>query len=749
MDKFYGDDIEKISEEYLLKATPYIAESRINFGGKLTPEIFFAEDGLFSDRIKNSNDPEVDAENDKFDSDVDACLKNVDNIFAKVDLIHIAGYGGCGKTTYLRHLLWNMEKERKIVCDVVDFEGANNVAKPIITKIMNEIYEHENAVYNFFDALINGNLFDISRFDSVRRYMESFAEDIKDARGNAVENKLFNQKKDFDEYNEYVYYLMVIFFFIQICKKRDNCNKEPFIIVFDNADSISSLKEEQTFISALKVFVNDCNFFFGNNISNTRVYREGILGNIIDNSKFVFFLTTRVVTIKRYLELEPDLEKVYGWCSLKMPENYYSHKCIIDKRVEYYSRVEGEKTSAKIEGLKTIRDMTNIAYKSYNFKRLFNGNLRFCIDTLCKLATDIFGSIILKDGKILHNESSRCPEAAEGVNGVWVSVLFNYFKEKGIYQEKLHLSECQYDKRISLSRIILTIVREKGGSCSMVTLFHMLTSKYSIDEICRTVWDLSEAKRDCWRRLITFNVNFPSDCSELIRQGEKTYLKDKDYSVEMYSEIDICTSGKAYLEYIVPHFEFMLSRHRYRQGNIKVNPLFCRSSETILENSGKNKYVFENIIDTVFYDVSDCCKNATCFSDEMIKNNKLDETSFIGTSYFNFHAINRDGTIGARQSYESRLIFSHFGYIERYRRYLLWKKRNEPEEIRADINKRIVERLSRYLELYNQQRLCYRTRAQDRAATALSEHIGSIKESKYRDFDTKIEADSGNNEEEG
>jgi hypothetical protein len=133
----------------------------------------------------------------------------------------------------------------------------------------------------------------------------------------------------------------------------------------------------------------------------------------------------------------------------------------------------------------------------------------------------------------------------------------------------------------------------------------------------------------------------------------------------------------------------------------------------------------------------------------MIKNNKLDETSFIGTSYFNFHAINRDGTIGARQSYESRLIFSHFGYIERYRRYLLWKKRNEPEEIRADINKRIVERLSRYLELYNQQRLCYRTRAQDRAATALSEHIGSIKESKYRDFDTKIEADSGNNEEEG
>ena len=62
MDKFYGDDINKIKEEYLLKATPFIRETRINFSGNLTPEIFFSS--LYADKITDI-DPRINIENEK------------------------------------------------------------------------------------------------------------------------------------------------------------------------------------------------------------------------------------------------------------------------------------------------------------------------------------------------------------------------------------------------------------------------------------------------------------------------------------------------------------------------------------------------------------------------------------------------------------------------------------------------------------------------------------------------------------
>ena len=50
----------------------------------------------------------------------------------------------------------------------------------------------------------------------------------------------------------------------------------------------------------------------------------------------------------------------------------------------------------------------------------------------------------------------------------------------------------------------------------------------------------------------------------------------------------------------------------------------------------------------------------------------------------------QDGTARFKQSYESRLIFSHIGYIERYRRYLLKKHSKGNEEYLMDVNERII-----------------------------------------------------------
>lgn len=748
MCKFYGDDIDKIEEEYLLKATPFIRDTRINFSNKLTPELFFEK--LYTDKIVEA-DIEANKENDKFDNDIQRCLKTIDNKFAKVDLIHIAGYGGCGKTTYIRYLLWKLWKEKKLECDVVDFEGSNTVKTPFTKRICEQIVFNKKNISEYFSDLLNNNIFDLSRFQNVMLNLEEL-KDVIILSANKDEDELQEklewlfsiQEKKFQTYDEYIYFLAVIDFLLQVYKSLSSSCQFPMIIVFDNVDSISDISEEKAIVSALKIFINDCNFFFGMNIDNKKQYRGRLVSEIVDNLKFTVFLATRIITIKKYMELEPDLEKVYGWVSFKMPQHYYNHYSIINKRVKYYINEEGKNSQKKtITRLKEIDKFAYIVYRTYNFKRLFNGNIRFCFDTLCKLhSLYAFGPLFNESIK-LYTKKQEIPEALDGSLGIILSLLLNYFKDHGVYSEKLHLSECQCDHEISLSRIILTIIREKGGSCSLLDIFRLLKHVGSLEEICNIVWDLSESKREYWRRLINFNTNFPHSPSDLYIQAE--LFQQENFDVEKYSEIDICTAGLAYIDYVVPHFEFMLSRHRYGVGrveNVNYQPLFCEKSEDLLPNNNSNseqKYRFERKIDWVLKDVSDCCINSAYFAKGVMNTFEFDKFEYVNNSFFNYHTTNRDGTVGYRQSYESRLIFSHIGYIERYRRYLLKKHKGELREKLQDINKRLAERIQRYLDLYFDEENCFHTVPQDEAAKILNDQIRIIRDSKYFDINTKIE----------
>ena len=744
MNKFYGEDINKINEEYLLKATPFVKDTRINFSGKLTPEVFFSE--LYTERILDV-DNEVNKENDIFDRNIQDSLRCIGNKFAKVDLIHIAGYGGCGKTTFMRHLLWNLLREENLGNEIVDFEGAKRVVEPFVERISLQLYSDKNNIFFYLKKLLSLEIFKLNRFQEVKSYLEELVleYDKKDGEDqDCIQNIIMQQENKFQTYDKYFYYLLVIDFLIQLYKSIGREEMTPMIIVFDNVDSISNLKEEITLVSILKEFINDCNFFFGENIYNEKKYGEKLVCDIVHKTKFVFFLTTRMITIKKFLELEPDLEKVYGWVSLKMPEHYYNHRAIIDKRVKFYEKNEEGKVSSTIKNLRIINNFSSMVYRTYHFKRFFNGNVRYCFDTLCKLGNIYSSTTLLEECETLYSFKVQTNDVLEGVNGIIMSLLLNYFKENGIYNEKLHLSECQCDKKISFSRIILTIIREKGGSCSLLELFKLLSPLNSLEDICDVIWDLSESKREIWRRLITFNIIIPKDRKELKVQID--LYENGNYDIEQYSEIDICTAGCAYMDYVVPSFEFMLSRHKYGVAKLQdknYQPLFSNSSEDVIKSKEEyRKYRFERKIDWVYKDVADCCVNSVFFANMVMEKFNLNRYEYINNSYFNYHTINRDGTSGVRQSYESRLIFSHIGYIERYRRYLLQKYKDKNPETLIDINKRLVTRIRKFLNLYLNDEICFQTRAQDEAAYELNIQLNLIREKKYEDFNTKIEIKS-------
>ena len=114
MKNFYGNNIDSVKELYLLHATPLVKDTRYNFDGNLTEQEFF--DHLYMDKIKSTEKDrekarKIDSDNDAFDDGISEALLCLDNEFSRADMIHISGYGGCGKTTYLHHLLWMLKKE--------------------------------------------------------------------------------------------------------------------------------------------------------------------------------------------------------------------------------------------------------------------------------------------------------------------------------------------------------------------------------------------------------------------------------------------------------------------------------------------------------------------------------------------------------------------------------------------------------------------------------------------------------------
>ena len=325
-------------------------------------------------------------------------------------------------------------------------------------------------------------------------------------------------------------------------------------------------------------------------------------------------------------------------------------------------------------------------------------------------------------------------------------MLLTEFKNNGVYREKLQLSECKQDDEVSLSRLILTLLRERGDRCSMLELYNLLSPFFDIDDITNEIWFLNESSRKIWRRLLLFNVKFPTSLVELRKQGQA--YKKHNVEIEEYSEVDICTSGKAYIEFVVPHFEFMLSRHNHSIGLLedrRSQPLFADSSEAEI-NTDIFKYRFEKKIDWVYQDVRDCCYNSVHFSDKICDYYNISRDDYINNTVYNYMSYAQDGTVRFKQSYESRLIFSHIGYIERYRRYLL-KKHREDKDYLVDINKRIINFIQKYISLYTDEKTCYQTEEQNKAAKELENAIERIKQSDYRDYVTKVETKAGETEE--
>lgn len=751
--KFFYENIKENACEHLLKATPYTKETRDNFDGNLKKDIFFSH--IYTERSCN---PDFSAENDLFDKKIEQALGDLNNMYGKVSMIHIAGYGGCGKTTFVHHLLWTL-RDKIGVYDVIDYEGCTAATEPFINRAARLIHEfyNINELLVYFEKIASRELYDVNRFRDQLPLLKEFTIRIREMinREETVESsykvllEVFEEdyltkskeltigKKNFLSFLLFLEFILLLF-----DRFSEQDDSVPMILVIDNADNLGNLAEEAILLPIIREFENNCNYFFGWNLQNDFSFKGKKVCDVIKRTKLTMFFTTRIATMHRYESTEPDWEKINGWTSLKFPKHYYDHKEIINHRIRYYLSIENPDSNIAKQ-LTLVRQLTDIAYRNYNFMRLFNGSIRVCVERICSIIESIHSSQI-KELINLYNVCDDNFDAIEGCNGYFLYLILSVFKAEHIYQEKLNLSPCRRDGKVSLSRMVLTILREKGDRCSLLDMLKLLTP-FGFDArlICTQVWNLCEISREnAWRRLLVFDVIVPANIEELYQQAVIFENGDSDQS--HYSELIICSAGQAYMEFVLPHFEFMLSRHdlgveTYSQS--KYHPLFSDSSEEKIEKRSSDKliYNFERKIDWVYSDVKDCCYNSMTFADKVMKLFHINRGEYIKNTFYNYHSSGWGNEVGPKQSYESRLIFRHVGYIEKYRCYLLEKKQGAPLSELADINRRLVERIVKYLKLYQDQFKCCQTEGQNIAAIELLKLAEIIKKSEYLDFDIRIE----------
>ena len=726
---FYGD-IETVGLSNLLLATPYSKDARINFGHQLDEETFIKHLYTRSDERTGKNEI-VCNEIKRFNMKVEDLILRLNYQFSKVDVLYIIGESGCGITTFIHFLLWRL-KEKIGLYDIINCEMYSWVEEPFIERIVSLINKYSlEVVIDFFNAIAcsqEESLFAYSSFSDLTPYMKRFNKYLRSiASKKATYEDIYNVIESVIESShnqrERLRILFTMGFFLLVLSRFFKSEEGSIVIVIDDFDHVNYLtqfEKEEVFFPVLIKFSQDCNYFFAENYDRKKTFLNMPVSQACKNTKLQIIFTTNRFTACRYKAQHPEVESMYRWTFLTLPENFYDHNVIISNRVRYYIQVEGWKQKLIAEKLLLVKRMSEVAYHTPIFSRLFNGSIRFCIYTLCEIV-EKYPEQMLREVINLYDNARDNGNTYDGAVGYFIGLLFDHFKQNGIYEQKLHLSLCRKDGVVTLSRVILTILREKGGRCSLLDIFILLQPLgIATESIAETVWDLGESCRDVWCRLILFEMHVPTGIPDLLKQAIN-YDK-KVYDINEYSELVMCSAGDAYLSNVLPHFEFIQSRHNLHGGIINSNfqPLFSSDSEEIIRKyNGDKCYRFELKIQRVLYDVEDYCYNSCRFAEVVMEKEGWSRDDYINMSFYNYHNDSVGNWQDLKSSYESRIVFQHVYYIENYRRYLLVKYEQEGYQKQKELSSKLIMLIIEYLELSLNPILCFLTPIQREEATRL------------------------------
>lgn len=505
----------------------------------------------------------------------------------------------------------------------------------------------------------------------------------------------------------------------------------PSFCLLDNLDNLKRDVIAELYFSILDVIEKIQNFYRNNSKEES---------SFTNNFRIIYIVSTRAVT---YMKLRDEVlskwhiaiwEKIDRAFYTNLSLNSELHGKIIEKRRKYWEK-NGKFHDIQKKQFEEIEDLIKTQFSSGSFSALFNDNYFYCVKLILEFykKCNNWGNISKDFLSKLRNEcfeysiSESIPESknylktsvGDAKKGIFLRIMLEILKENGAYASPYDQNRKDYFRTISklglapldsisrnqpfgvsLSRLILTFLRSKESHPTSLKELFDCFSAYDPEDICRSVYALSENIRDVWRRLIMFNRTIPIEIEDLYKQAraykQKTKIESGEKGID-YTEIELCQAGEEYLTVVVPSFEFFLSRLDQQRNNLEnYPPLFLSTS---IRNDKWN-----SSIKAVLEAVEKCARLLEDYDKNMIttliNNEKEDFIQHL------FVASRKDKSI--KQTHLSRIVFSHITYLDHFRVYYLWYwRKNDPnekiksqEQLKKD-NERIVSYIIRYLTIFD------------------------------------------------
>lgn len=657
---------------------------------------------------------------------IDQWLKRNNNFNETLNcqLFFIEGYAGCGKSTLVQHILYSILDNPAyeysyynydigtFVEDCSDSDCHINFIKySILHTLKNQVIKvlekkEGRNVFDQFQILLKDEeslkILDISlwikmKFGATKSFLFA-VKSIFDSDVEEREKHIEDLKTVMEEQMERLstYHLLCIDYIWRLAQYlvHPHLYWKYMYVCYDNLDSIMNYNDLFDFKDHLLMFRERLNNYIERLNRNIRLKKNSYSSDIYRIRQFVIFSTYRKITAirsnTRNTEVIEDMLANNQNVNVIDVSRQYNFTEIATRRISHFSRklkttnICGSKANFLIKQMNKVDELKKMDFVKVVYSRLWNNNMRSCSNVLSALIAE------------QEYEMDRCIDLFhEGVDGhvhscyygassIFLHCVCKLLDEIGIfgtaYLDLINLAEDAELNKTSLSRLIITFLKTRQNeSVSIVDIFDAFDQVFEPRYICRIIGQMMKRVKDeVWRRPIYYSkyaIENENDIENKLYEQYKKYRKKEEYH---FVEFKICDCGEAYINMIVPHFEFYSIRM-----NSKYKNLYCIGD---LEE-------LKEVLSNVLKKMEICCQKQIEFTKEYVRKYKISRQEYLEMP---FHP--RTIREGNPQLHIERVIFSHIDYFNNYRMYLKTKN----FACKDAFNEVLLSYISEYLRLYFQ-----------------------------------------------
>ena len=678
-------DVERDTDiSHIMAATPFSSIARSSYGSRLKPWIFkryfYVGEGL--ERCKEE------------------LLQTFDD--GTKNLALISGYQGCGKTVFVHYLAEEFKGWTdgwRVSSSFIDFEKVAS-ASTLTDGTQGGAGKFKNSLVAFLKSTAlatdagttqDARLLLAERRDAFCRLFECSRARIEgmqldygfiefaEAYSDLPDTPRLNQKKQLAKLcgrmglHELIF--AACFFHLALEALRGDA-RFRWVLVFDNLDDEIDEKKISQFIDEFISFATSDAVFFdglreiglpGCNLSDCDFYRN-----------FMFIFCLRDTNTAKFTAHVRD-RGFYTQCDIS---ESIPRKDIIDRRIGFLDGCDLAGNDVLTRQVDLYRSLLKDRYFFNRIYPLFNNSQRkvsrVLQDVFVKPSQDSWNEKVSQqyNGVMTYGMAYRekqqndaWNEVAYGAHGM----LFRLVCDK--LRDERYLGKIGgLDREISVPRLILTLLYNRcpthcdGGvpSDAKMTLAETWDAlgridgidKFKFADTVREMHALFESKY--WSHLLEIDSETDLTTAELIDEI------DGVAAVHRRTNLYITCAGRIFVRVMSPHFEYFASRYAP-----DYQPLYC-TSNLRLEGGGKGQIRLCELLEKVWDGVQRCaehvrlndCAIAKAYfegqQDDLFRSPYLYESQSVKPDWLDGH-----------QTHVERIVASHIGYIDAYRRYLL------------------------------------------------------------------------------